>query len=224
MKTTTKEKFQIALFIGAIIIALSAISFALFYPEKKAKDQNLPNTFIVKERMIGKLFGPTSFRIKDENGQYGKVVRDVLSPIKTTFSYENANGDLVVKGVKEFFSWGTKIDFYDNNEQPIGSIHEKVMESLFKWYTEYSILDKEGKEIAHSEKTEYFGKEIKISDQEGKIIAIMKKDYINLFRDTWNVTILQRDKIDVRIVPIIIAYKTYSDNKKSWGGSSKKGK
>ena len=217
-----KKEIKIVLAIALVIIVLGALSWWTFYPGKAASDQNLPDKYIVKERMTGKIFGPSSFRIKDEKGQYGKVVRDVFSPITTTFSYENANGDLVAKGVKQFFSWGTKIDFQDGNGKFIGAINEKVTRSLLKWYTDYTVFDKDGKEVGRSEKTEYFQTEITLSDLTGKTIAIIKKDYFNVFRDTWNVEVFQKDKVDVRILPIIAAYKTYSDNKKENKSSSKK--
>jgi len=178
--------------------------------DQSIKDQTLPNEFCIKEKVMSLV---TAFTIKDDNTEYGDVTREIFH-LKTTFSYTNANDKLVMKGKEQILSWGTKIDFYDANDNYIGAIHENVFKSIFKVYTSYTVLDKDKKKIAESEKTDILKTKIILTDNDGKKIAKIERDLINIVRDTWTVDIYQRDKIDVRILPIIAAYKTYSDNQK----------
>lgn len=206
-----------------VIIAISIIGVCIvayvFLHNKPAKNQTLPNKFIVNEKVISLV---TSFSIEDDNNQdYGTISKDILN-LTTTFSYTDANNKLVATGKEELFSWGTKIDFYDAKDNYIGAINENVIESMFKVYTNYTVLDKNEKEIAKSEKTDILQTDITLTGIDGKKIAKLERDLINITSDTWNIEIFQRDKIDARILPIIVAYKTYSDNKK--GSRSKSSK
>lgn len=169
----------------------------------------LPSKFFVKEKFISFV---TSFTIKDENGtSYGDVTREILN-LTTTFAYEDGNGKLVAKGKEKLLSWGTQIDFYDAEENSIGAIHENVFKSLSGIYTSYNVFDKNGKEIGKSDKIEMLKAKIIIKDNSGKLMAKIERRAINIGGDRWTVDVYQKDKIDTRILPIIAAYKTYSDN------------
>jgi uncharacterized protein YxjI len=199
------------------IIGVSIVAY-VFLHNKPAKDQRLPNKFIVNEKVINKVISKvtrlvTSLNIEDDNNQdYGTISRDILN-LTTTFSYTDANNKLVATGKKELFSWGTKIDFFDAKDNYIGAINENVMESMLKVYTNYTVLDKNEKKIATSEKTDILQTDITLTGTDGKEIAKLERDLTNITGDTWNIEIFQRDKIDARILPIIVAYKTYNDKK-----------
>lgn len=203
------KKKKILVIVGILLI-VACIVWYFYPPTPAAENQELPNKFTIKERVISFV---ASLNITNDGLSYGRVSRNVLN-LTTTFSYEDANGKLVAKGKKELISWGTKIDFYDGNDNYIGAIHEKVFESMLKVYTNYAIVDKNGITIAESEKTDLLDTDIILKDIEGNKVASLERDFINILSDTWTVEIYQREKIDTRILPIIVAYKTYSDNKK----------
>jgi hypothetical protein len=69
-----------------------------------------------------------------------------------------------------------------------------------------------GEKVAESEKMDIAKTKIVLTSTDGKKIAKLERDLINILSDTWTVDIYQREKIDVRILPIIVAYKTYSDD------------
>lgn len=186
----------------SIIIVESAIN------TKKATCQTLPNNFTIKQRVVSFV---TSFTITSNGTKYGEVSRNIMN-LTTTFSYKDANDKLVAKGKKQLVSWGTKIDFYDAKGTFIGALHENVFKSMFKVYTSYEVIDKNGKKVAESEKMDIAKTKIVLTSTDGKKIAKLERDLINILSDTWTVDIYQREKIDVRILPIIVAYKTYSDD------------
>ncbi|MEI6117729.1 MAG: hypothetical protein WCP92_00195 [bacterium] len=180
-------------------------------PNQSVQDQTLPNEFCIKEKVMSLV---TAFTIENDGTEYGDVTRKIFS-LTTTFIYTDVNDKLVMKGKEQIFSWGTKIDFYDADDNYIGAIHENVFKSMFKVYTSYTVLDKNKKKVAESEKTDILKTKIILKDNNGEKIAKIERDLINLVRDTWTVNIYQRDKIDIKILPIIAAYKTYSDNQKN---------
>jgi len=98
------------------------------------KIKTLPDKFFVKEKVISFV---TAFTIEDDNTKYGEVTREIFK-LKTTFSYTDVNDNLIMKGEEQILSWGTKIDFYDAEDNYIGAIHENVFESLFSVYSKWN--------------------------------------------------------------------------------------
>jgi uncharacterized protein YxjI len=170
----------------------------------------IPSKLTLEEHIIS--IG-TDFKIVANGNRIGKIEEKTLNLTKT-FNILDINGNLVARSEQAMISWGTLIKIYDDNHKLIGSIQEKVMNSMFKVYTEYKILDANGKLIAQSSKMEV-GKAttFNISNSSGKQVCSMKRPFINILSDSWDVQ-FYGDNIDRRLILFIPAYKTSRDNKK----------
>ena len=76
--------------------------------------------------------------------------------------------------------------------------------------SQYSILDAEGKEVASSEKLDFFGTEVTVKDQQGNLVAHLEKPMLNIGGDKWKVSF--SGDVDRRLLVFIPAYKTAADN------------
>ena len=168
----------------------------------------LPAEFMIKERILS--FTDT-FDILAGGKKYGVITQKILS-LTRSFKYKDADGNLVAEARSRILSWGSHIDVTDNLGQPIGSIKEQVFKSLFKVYTAYSILDAGGKEIALSEKVDWIGTKLAISDKQGRLVAVIERPWINFFSDHWTVKVRDPQAVDSRLMVMIAAYKTSVDN------------
>lgn len=168
----------------------------------------LPAEFQIKERILS--FTDT-FDILAGGKKYGVITQKIIS-LTRSFKYKDADGNLVAEARSRILSWGSHIDVTDNLGQPIGSIKEQVFKSFFKVYTAYSILDAGGKEIALSEKVDWIGTKLAISDKQGRLISTIERPWINFFSDHWTVKVHDPKAVDSRLMVMIAAYKTSVDN------------
>ncbi|MDD5456005.1 MAG: hypothetical protein PHV30_03115 [Candidatus Margulisbacteria bacterium] len=180
------------------------------------KNNGIPSKFNVCEK---RLTLTTSFSVSSDAGEHGSV-RAKFFNLSTQFEFKDKSDNLVATGKKALVSWGTRIDVYDSQNNKIGTIREEVLKSLFKRYTSYKILDSNGNEIAKSKKLDFGATGITLYNPSGKEIATIDRPWINIFRDNWNIDIKDRSAVDMRILVLIGAYKTYSDNAKSSSDSS----
>jgi uncharacterized protein YxjI len=104
------------------------------------------------------------------------------------------------------------IEISDSKGNKLGSIEEKVWESLLKVSTSYVIKDSSGKEIAQSDKISLFSTNVEIRDNSGKVIATFYKPALNIGGDNWSCKISSDSKLDRRLLLFIPAYKTAADN------------
>ena len=175
-----------------------------------AKAPELPAQFTIKERVLS--FTDT-FDIVSDGKKLGVISQKLIS-LTRSFKYKDADGNLVAEARARVFSWGTHVDVTDNLGNPIGGFKEQVTKSFFKVYTAYSILDAQGREIALSEKTDWLGTKIAISDPQGRRIAAIERPWINFFSDHWNAQVYDPKAVDSRVMVMIAAYKTSVDNER----------
>ncbi|MBI5240763.1 MAG: hypothetical protein HY926_09845 [Elusimicrobia bacterium] len=168
----------------------------------------LPSEFKIKERVISLT---DTFDVVAGGQKYGTITEKFFS-LTRSFKYKDSQDNLVAEARARILSWGTHIDVTDNLGQPIGSIKEQVFKSLFKVYTAYSILDAGGKEIALSEKVDWIGTKLAISDKQGRLVATIERPWINFFSDHWTVKVHDPKTVDSRVMVMIAAYKTSVDN------------
>ncbi|WPU65370.1 hypothetical protein [Peredibacter starrii] len=139
-----------------------------------------------------------------------RVVR--LTP---TFDLYNIDGKKVAHARKKLFSWGTTIEVSDCEGNLIGKVKENILRSIWDFYTRYEILDANDNVIAATEKMEFFSTEFKVfthKDKKKEEIMRMTRPMINVLVDNWNIKILKEGVIDPRILVMIPAFKTSSDN------------
>jgi uncharacterized protein YxjI len=170
--------------------------------------QSIPRKFEAEEKVLA--IG-TDLDLKDGSKTFGKVIERTLK-LTRSFDFQNSAGKLVSKGEAKFFSLGATVEFFDCNGTKIGTLKEKIFESLFKPMTTYSILDASGKEIATSEKMEVLSTEFTLKDKQGADVMKIKRPWLNVFGDTWSVEVFKPGAVDSRIVPMIPAFKTAADN------------
>lgn len=153
----------------------------------------------------------TDFKIVSNGNKIGKVEEKMLNLTKT-FNILDVNGNLIARSEQAMVSWGTHIKIYDGNRNLIGSIQEKVITSMFKVYTEYKILNANGKLIAKSSKIEV-GKAttFNVTTTSGSKVCSIKRPLINLLSDNWDIQ-FYGNSVDRRIILFIPAYKTSRDN------------
>jgi uncharacterized protein YxjI len=168
----------------------------------------LPAEFTIKERVLS--FTDT-FDIVSSGKKLGVISQKILS-LTRSFKYKDADGNLVAEARSRILSWGTHIDVTDDLGQPIGGIKEQVFKSFFKVYTVYSILDAQGQEIATSEKVDWLGTKVTLSDHQGRQIATLQRPWINIFSDHWDAKVYDPKAVDSRVMVMIAAYKTSVDN------------
>lgn len=168
-----------------------------------------PDDYVMKQKFftIG-----TDFEMKDSRTDQvvGKLEQRMLN-WTTTFSLMDASGNVVATAKARFFAWGATCDIYGPSGELIGTVKEKVLKSLFKMSTEYSVLDGGGNEIGTSEKLQLFATYFTLMDLQGREVATMNRPALNWFTDTWTVTVGRVGAIDERVIPFIPAFKTAAD-------------
>lgn len=152
-----------------------------------------------------------TFDIYDSAGKSEGIVDQKIFNLRKTFEYKDENGQTKAKGQERLLSWGTKIDVYDEKGTSIGGIQEHVFQSWWKPHTVYSIVDAQGKELAKSEKLEFFATNFKLTNEKGETVAKIHRPWLNFVRDNWTIDIVKPDEVDKRILYMIPAYKTSAD-------------
>ncbi|MBS1990011.1 MAG: hypothetical protein JSS83_05800 [Cyanobacteria bacterium SZAS LIN-3] len=183
-----------------------------------APARTLPRSFTVDERVFFK-WGET-FDVDDGSTKYGTVHEQLVS-WTPTFYYRDNTGALAATASVAILSWGTQIDVVDGQGKKLGTIKEEVFSSFLKTWTTYKILDADGKEVATSQKSEWFATNFELTANDGHVVAEVHRGMWNWTGDTWYVTIKDSVTVDPRIELMIAAFKTHADNEKKAKDSKK---
>lgn len=185
-----------------ILLLLPIISFANECPKMdKVKD------FTISERVIS--IG-TNFTLEDDKGELGRIEEKIISLTRAFLIYNKKN-ELVARGKKRMISWGSVVDVFDCNDKKIGSIEEKVVESLFSIKTKYRITDSMDRELASSDMLSLDVSRLEVKER-NKTLLKMKRGFIQMFGDKWKVSVTSDTNIDQSLILLIPAFKTASDN------------
>lgn len=181
-----------------LITGVLLFSFSCFsYTDCTAPE--LPNNISITEGLFSL---PVTFNVGEN---YGVVRKNLISPTPHYYWYDS-RGREVATAKKAFFSLGTKIDVFDCKGRMIGAIKKKLFGSLLSVSSEYSILDKEGRELAKSRKVEFGATSITLS-KDGQAIAKLERPWLRI-RDIWSINIFDHNTIDSRLLVMIGVFKT----------------
>ncbi len=181
----------------------------------------LPDHYGVKERAFFK-WGDT-FDVSQDGVTYGTITQKFLHWTKT-FQYDDNTGATSAVASVAVFTWGTQIEVVDSRGHKIGTIKEEVFSSFLKSWSTYRILDENGKQVATSQKSEFFSTSFDLTANDGHVIATIHRPAFNWFGDNWTVTIKDSSTVDARMEIVIAAFKTSADNDKKKADDDKKHK
>lgn len=191
-----------------VLPAVSAASALPVTPQASGPVPVLPDELTIHERVISLV---NTFDLKAGNSTLGTITEKFFS-LTRAFTYVDAKDDCVAKARARLLSWGTRIDVTDCSDRPVGAIKENVLKSLFKVYTQYSILDAKGTEIATSEKVDWISTDLTIRRPDGRVIAALHRPWLNILSENWTVKIADHAVVDPRMIVMIAVYKTSADN------------
>lgn len=191
-----------------VLPAVSAASALPATPQASGSAPTLPDELIIHERVISLM---NTFDLKAGNSTLGTITEKFFS-LTRAFTYVDARNNCIAKARARLLSWGTRIDVTDCSDRPVGAIKETVLKSLLKVYTQYSIFDAKGTEIATSEKVDWISTDLTIRRPDGRTIAALHRPWLNILSDNWTVKIADHAVVDPRIIVMIAVYKTSTDN------------
>lgn len=169
---------------------------------------DIPNTFKLKSKIL--TFGTDMYVTNDNRDNFGKIEERLLSWGKK-FEYKDNTGNLIATAKEEIFTWATKIDISDSSGKFIGSVEQEIIESMFSWYSIYSIKNADGDVIAKSKKLDFWTTNVDIFDNDGNIIANFSQEAFTI-SDKWDVSIT--GKIDKRLIIFIPSFISSSQSEK----------
>ena len=185
-----------------ILLVLPVMSMAQECPKLERHSD-----FTIKEKVIS--IG-TNFKLTSKGKEFAYIDEKIMR-FTRSFEIYNKNKKLVAKANKRLISWGSVVDVYDCNNQKIGSIEEKVVESLFSIKTKYSVKDDKGQIKGQSEMMSFDVSRLEVK-QFNKTVLSMKRGFVQMFGDTWKVKLDSDSNIPTSLLVLIPAYKTASDN------------
>lgn len=196
------------LHIAGIIAVIVLIGWCLFGggPTNQASHSQLPNSFYLDEHVVT---WTTKLSVVSNDGDtgYGTVTKHALA-IGTKFTYTDGEGKVAATAKKQLISWGTKIDIYDEHGNLLGTLKEKVFESLLKTWTTYQIVDANDNIIAESEKVQFGATKFTLKTPGGVEVVKLYRPWINVTGDNWYVDIKNQNVVDKRILIMIAAFKS----------------
>ncbi len=155
----------------------------------------------------------TDFMITNASGDKVGLIEERVLKWTTTFELMDPTTKRRAAWAKErFFAWGTTLDIFDCNDKLIGTVSEKILQSLFKVTTEYTITDANGKSLGLSNKEDFIWTTFEIRDAQYGLAATMKRKLLTFMSDVWNITIAADSKIDPRLMVFLPAFKTARDD------------
>lgn len=194
----------------------------LFAPSLRADCPafELPAVSQATERIFAK--GTSTDFTDTLSGQYLGVVDQRVLHLTKTFELNDPHGVLIARARARFFALGAAIDVTDCDNRPIGTIEENIFQSIigFGITNEFLIRESSGRVIAKSEKFQLFGTEVKLLDEQNRLVSVISRPYINFFRDVWTLALQHPGKVDSRVLAFMPAFKTASDRSHSSSGSS----
>ncbi len=176
----------------------------------------VPNSFKVLDAPIA-LAKAMNVVDNDNNKTFGKV-RWEFFKLTPTFKL-NVKDKLVLKGQMKFFDLAGRniIIFYDAKGVKKGRLVEEFFEGMFTPTKTVYSLYWGGKMIAKSDKMNILKTSITLNSPEtGKVFVKMERPYINTYvwGDKWLVEVKSGNKVPAEVLPIIIAFKSYADEKR----------
>jgi len=170
------------------------------YDNTEVLDTNttLPNSLVVQAEFL--TIG-TDMDLYDTEDNYYGVVEERTFNLTRTFEYYDKNDKLIAKAKQRFLSWGTVIDINDEQGNSIGTIEQQVFDSFFSLYSKYKIYDANHKQLATSDKLDFFTSNVYI---EGSTSNVKLHQESLTLVDTWDVYI--NGDIDKRLIVFIPAF------------------
>ncbi|MEI8125017.1 MAG: hypothetical protein WCG42_04630, partial [Parachlamydiaceae bacterium] len=151
----------------------------------------------------------TVFELSSNEGIFGNVCKSSFR-IRTNYDLYNQRGDCEAIGICRvltlgvIYSWATEIDIYDINNQYVGMIDGQVVTGSGAKFSIYDLFgNRTG--IAYLDRT-FASFTIVHPDNESFILASFKRVFIENTIDHWDVTIYEKEAIDVRILKIFAAF------------------
>ena len=184
----------------------------------QSQHTDIPSTFKMKSQIL--TMGTDMWVTNDNHDNFGKVEERLLSWGKK-FQYKDNTGKLIATAKEEVLTWSTKIDITDSSNRFIGSVEQEILESMFSWYSIYSIKDINGNVIAKSKKLDFWTSNVDIFDTKGNIIANFSQEGFTL-ADKWDVSIT--GNIDKRLIIFIPSFISSSQAEKKSDDDDKKSK
>ena len=174
---------------------------------------NLPKRFVLHERFWTAVHTFDIEAGKKGGPKIGQVKEKFWSVTPQYYIYDAA-GKKVGSARAKFFALGSTVEVFDAGGKKIGTIKEDIWKSLFKVWTTYHILDANDKEIAVSEKEEGFATTFDMHATDGTPLLHMERPFFRVM-DTWTVDMLDKTKVDPRLLFMSAIFKTAADNTSS---------
>lgn len=165
----------------------------------QSKHTDIPNSFKLKKKMLS--IGTDMYVTDDNRSNFGKIEERTLA-FGRTFQYYDNTGKILTTAKQEIFSIGTKIDISDESGKLIGSVEQEILESMFSFYSIYSIKDETGTVIAKSKKLDFFTTNVEIFDMSGNLVVSLDQ---SAFKYEWSCNI-KSTSIDKRLVIFIPSF------------------
>lgn len=165
----------------------------------QSKHTDIPNSFKLKKKMLS--IGTDMYVTDDNRSNFGKIEERTLA-FGRTFQYYDNTGKILTTAKQEIFTIGTKIDISDESGKLIGSVEQEILESMFSFYSIYSIKDETGTVIAKSKKLDFFTTNVDIFDMSGNLVVSLDQ---SPFKYEWSCNI-KSTSIDKRLVIFIPSF------------------
>lgn len=212
MKTTIERKGMTLielLAVCALVVIILVVAYQFFGPDPlppAPPGAKVPTHFEIQQQ-AGFV---TTLDVVSGGQRYGTISRD--GSFWTSFSYQNAQGQTLAKASKIQHLWGVELQVKDGAGRALGSLYKKMWHGSWT-STVYAVLDASGREIATSEKVDFFSTNITLKDNSGRVIATLSRPG-GQFKDNWTVDIHKPGVIDDRILIAVAAFKTHADDSK----------
>ena len=199
------RKLPVALVLGLVFL-MSSVSAQLKVP-KSFKVLDAPIALAKKMNVVD----------NDNDKKFGVVSWEFFK-LTPTFQLK-VNDKLTLKGQMKFFDLVGRniINFYDAKGVKKGRLVEEFFEGMFTPTKTVYTLHWEGKIIAKSDKMSVLKTSLTLnSPTTGKVFVKMERPYINTYvwGDKWMVELKPGNEVPVEVIPMIIAFKSYADEKR----------
>ena len=196
-----KKTLATGAILGGLAGGLGYVHDKSIEPKEIVQSQHvdIPSSFQLKKKIIS--IGTDMYVTNDNRDNFGKIEERTLSWGRT-FQYYDNTGKILATAKQEVFSFGTKINITDENGEKIGSVEQELLESMFSFYSIYSIKDETGKVIAKSKKIDFFATNVDIFDMSGQFVANFDQSGFKL---KWDCKI-ESTSIDKRLLIFIAPF------------------
>ena len=212
-EVSLKKTLATGAILGGLAGGLGYLHDKSIEPREIVQSQHvdIPNSFQLKKKIIS--IGTDMYVTNDNRDNFGKIEERTLSWGRT-FQYYDNTGKILATAKQEVFSFGTKINITDENGEKIGSVEQELLESMFSFYSIYSIKDATGKVIAKSKKIDFFAANVDIFDMSGQFVANFDQSGFKL---KWDCKI-ESTSIDKRLLIFIAPFISATQEDKQEAG------